>query len=376
MSLSAIIPTLKAVSALQAAQGPSEIMPGSESDCDSLDSGLETGNSNLETSENGFLESEETDSATESLSKREVSESPLSDLSEEIYQNAAVLKSASMMTPVTNTIEKYEFGLNDEEEVSAEERVNDAGDPFEAVSFQDLEVFDKPTEPAKKSWGVRRENLAQSQLQRSLNPTEEKIAKEIRELKEREEELVRAREEKPISLSSEESQDASPPPSLLSQEVESVSEKKFNPNLYRPVILSPRPGIMQSFIANRGKVTAFKKADTVVQLRKPQVYKSVPKVSPPVCSSATRQTPGNVLDKIQAELAETKRREEELRRARRDMFRSQPDLSKVMEDVAGESGENFSESDVEDDTPSLMHTRGKSALISVWERRIQCEKAV
>ena len=44
-------------------------------------------------------------------------------------------------------------------------------------------MFDKPTEPAKKSWGVRRENLAQSQLQRSLNPTEEKIAKEIRELK-------------------------------------------------------------------------------------------------------------------------------------------------------------------------------------------------
>ena len=45
-------------------------------------------------------------------------------------------------------------------------------------------------------------------------------------------------------------------------------------------------------------------------------------------SSVTRQSPGNVLDKIQAELAETKRREEELRRARREMFRSQPDLSK------------------------------------------------
>ena len=54
-------------------------MPGSESDCDSLDSGLETGNSNLETSEN-FLESEETDSATESFGKPEVSQSPLSDL--------------------------------------------------------------------------------------------------------------------------------------------------------------------------------------------------------------------------------------------------------------------------------------------------------
>ena len=61
---------------------------------------------------------------------------------------------------------------------------------------QDLEVFEKPSEPVKKSWGVRRESLSQSQLQRTNNPTEEKIAKEIRELKEREEELIRAREKK------------------------------------------------------------------------------------------------------------------------------------------------------------------------------------
>ena len=61
----------------------------------------------------------------------------------------------------------------------------------------------------------------------------------------------------------------------------------------------------------------------------------------------TRQTPGNVLDKIQAELAETKRREEELRRARRDLVRSQPDLTKLQEMNEQESGENYSESDVE-----------------------------
>ena len=54
----------------------------------------------------------------------------------------------------------------------------------------------------------------------------------------------------------------------------------------------------------------------------------MPKVSPPVSSSGLRQT-GNVLDKIQAELAETKRREEELRRQRRSMTRSQPDLSNI-----------------------------------------------
>ena len=60
--------------------------------------------------------------------------------SESIYENAAVLKSASMMTPVTNTIEKYEFGQmseeEEEEEEEVEERVAQARDTFEAVSFQ------------------------------------------------------------------------------------------------------------------------------------------------------------------------------------------------------------------------------------------------
>ena len=77
----------------------------------------------------------------------------------------------------------------------------------------------------------------------------------------------------------------------------------------------------------------------------------MPKVSPPVGSSVTRQSPGNVLDKIQAELAETKRREDELRRARREMFRSQPDLSKVREDTGlaepDQTGDDQSESDIE-----------------------------
>ena len=77
----------------------------------------------------------------------------------------------------------------------------------------------------------------------------------------------------------------------------------------------------------------------------------MPKVSPPVGSSVTRQSPANVLDKIQAELAETKRREEELRKARREMFRSQPDLSRVREDTATtgpqDGGDNQSDSDIE-----------------------------
>ena len=112
-------------------------------------------------------------------------------------------------------------------------------------------------------------------------------------------------------------------------------------------------------------------------------------------SSGLRQT-GNVLDKIQAELAETKRREDELRRQRRSVARSQPDLSnldtreaEVVETEEVESGEEVSivctpihwqtvhmcTVQEEEETPSLVCTRGKSALISVWENRIQCEKA-
>ena len=79
---------------------------------------------------------------------------------------------------------------------------------------------------------------------------------------------------------------------------------------------------------------------------------AVPKVSPPAAVAAvSRPSQGQVLDKIQAELAETKRREDELRRARREMFRSQPDLGKVTEDTASteteEAADNQSDSDIE-----------------------------
>ena len=48
----------------------------------------------------------------------------------------------------------------------------------------------------KKSWGVRREmGTALDRVERSANPIEEIIAKDIRELKEREEELIRLREQ-------------------------------------------------------------------------------------------------------------------------------------------------------------------------------------
>merc|ERR550532_766909 len=93
-----------------------------------------------------------------------------------------------------------------EVEVEVEERVAEEGHTFEAVSFQDLEVFEAPSEPVKKSWGVRRENLSQSQLQRTNNPTEEKIAKEIRELKEREEELGSEERESVTESASEDEQ--------------------------------------------------------------------------------------------------------------------------------------------------------------------------
>lgn len=62
------------------------------------------------------------------------------------------------------------------------------------MSRQDIENFESG--PVKKSWGVRHEMGASlTRVERSANPTEEIIAKEIRELKEREEELARLREQ-------------------------------------------------------------------------------------------------------------------------------------------------------------------------------------
>lgn len=359
-----------------------------ESDCESIDSGLETGNSNLETSENGFMEGD-TDSISDGFDKRDTSGTyDLENLehSESIYENAAVLKSTNFGKPISSTLEKYEFGQNEDA------RSDSLGDESnESVVFQDIEDFDKPASEVDSktiSWGVRIGNFPQSPSPRNNNPTEDKIAKEIRELKEREDELIRLRE-------AATTQNTPPPPSptpspevpvIISQTTPKSStaklpgpSDKFNPALYRPVIVPPRPRIMQDFIANGGKVTAFTQPDnTVIQLRKPQVHKSMPKVSPPV--GTVRQSTGSVLDKIQAELAETKKREDELRKSRRDMFRSQPDLSKMLEKEKSNETGQMEDSDqlVDSDNeepPSLMHTRGKSSLISVWESRIQCEKA-
>jgi len=424
MRLSEIIPTLNAVSKLQLQAQQQSAM--NDSDCESLDSGLETGNSGLETSENGFVTNVDTDSVTDNEDdKNDSAESNLSDFSEGIYENAAILKSTNMsIAAEISTLEKYEFGnetinnstddFNEEDEEEIEEPAGDDLDSdsdikTEPVSFQDIENFESPpVESIKKSWGVRQDSVSlRESSERSSNPTEEKIAKEIRELKEREEELARLREEQQSAASvNTDTDDASSevsevvsekiieeekPVKITSNNIKPISSNnnnssKFNPAHYGPCIMPSRPkaGIMQNFINNKGKVNAFKTTDTIVTLRKPQVYKSVPKVSPPVGSTMTRRD-GNVIDKIQAELAETKRREDELRRQRRDMFRSQPDLRSIEDRVVeGENLENngnlaeysgSSDAEEEEDAPSMVCTRGKSALISVWENRIQCEKA-
>merc|ERR1712037_288496 len=111
-------------------------------------------------------------------------------------------------------------------------------------------------------------------------------------------------------------------PQLQVQEKPRPSEK-FNPSNYRP-LLAPggvRPRIMEDFISNGGRVTAFAPQDhakELVTLRKPTVYKSVPKVQAP--TALARQPTGTVLDKIQAELAETRRREDELKRSRKQQL--------------------------------------------------------
>merc|ERR1712106_978002 len=181
---------------------------------------------------------------------------------------------------------------------------------------------------------------------RASNPTEDKIAKEIREMKEREEELARrwqelqetkgdeltieVHEEKEETVKEERKASSESKPSPVSPTIQ-IPSSKFNPSNYRPVIVPPRPRIMEDFLANKGKVTAFtpREETTVITLRRPQVHKSMPKVSPPV--GTVRAPTGSVLDKIQAELAETKMREDELRRRRKDMSRSQPDLNKILE---------------------------------------------
>merc|ERR1719499_2541643 len=137
----------------------------------------------------------------------------------------------------------------------------------------------------------------------------------------------------PTIKSSSPSPSHAPPHHHVVQEKPKSSEK-FNPSNYRP-LLPPggaRPRIMEDFISNGGRVTAFAPPDPakeLVTLRKPTVHKSVPKVQAP--TALARQPTGTVLDKIQAELAETRRREEELKRSRRQQLsRSQPDLTKVL----------------------------------------------
>ena len=66
------------------------------------------------------------------------------------------------------------------------------------------------------------------------------------------------------------------------------------------------------------------------------------------------------------------------------MCRSQPDLSRLVREEEEEGEQEVAEEleeemvveqeEEEDETPSLLHTRGKSGLISVWENRIQSEK--
>lgn len=73
------------------------------------------------------------------------------------------------------------------------------------------------------SWGVRKPSLVNTHSQqpalRPANPTEDKIAREIRELKEREEELVRLRDSP-----------APAPPSALEPPLQTPAAKPADPN--------------------------------------------------------------------------------------------------------------------------------------------------
>ena len=154
-----------------------------------------------------------------------------------IYENTAALKSNAYLTPVTTAIEKYQFGGHEEEdededddnagenkeedEEDEEEEEEDEDDDEEknsegvAVPFPPLDLTNSNSDGVERSssklWGVRSHGGANGllgpqvnispvierpsnfilsfsmifpQVVRTSNPTEDKIAKEIRWLKE------------------------------------------------------------------------------------------------------------------------------------------------------------------------------------------------
>merc|ERR1711936_23889 len=227
--------------------------PGMDSDCDtdsvqsehsahSVDSGLEeSGHSNLEV-DGGRVSGEL------------------------IYENTTALKSNAYLTPVTTAIEKYQFGGHEVED--DDENDEDAGEEkeeeVEEVEEDDKEDSDGVAVPfppldlnsshgveraSSKLWGVRRDlganGLLGSQVIRTSNPTEDKIAKEIRELKEREEELLRRREmsRSPQSSIPTPTLTSAPPTKLSSPAKSSPSTKTSSPS---PAMATPSPVLPQT----------------------------------------------------------------------------------------------------------------------------------
>merc|ERR1711971_167033 len=98
----------------------------SEDDCISLDSGLETSGQTLE--------------------------------SESIYENAAVLKSTNLVKSVTPTLEKYQFGLNEDFE------------HFTVADSDEVDDLDKVVVTGGDrgvTWGVRTSHSPPQQVMRT-----------------------------------------------------------------------------------------------------------------------------------------------------------------------------------------------------------------
>lgn len=123
-------------------------------------------------------------------------------MGELIYENTSALKSNAYLTPVTTAIEKYQFGGHAEEEEEEEEdhdAVEKSDDEEEeeekqdsdeeGVLFPPLDLTSNNSHQGERSsnklWGVRSHGGAANgllgpQVVRTSNPTEDKIAKEIR----------------------------------------------------------------------------------------------------------------------------------------------------------------------------------------------------
>ncbi|XP_046684035.1 nascent polypeptide-associated complex subunit alpha, muscle-specific form-like isoform X1 [Homalodisca vitripennis] len=274
-----------------------------------------------------------------------------------------------------------------------------------------------PAEPEKKVEPVRRAANTR------VSPATQRVQQEIEQATEREKELKRwtsekevapvERKLKPTTLNIEFNNKDSPPPPLQSPRTPVMKSAGASPKIY---IQNPQQkGLMKRFLASRGKMGSTPRLSptsaTMPPLRSPAISPSSLLTEPFISFTSVVQSkekgeepinlgtrPGykSAEDKIQNELREMRRREEELRQQRRTSLysaRSQPDLLNIdneplepepssLEDEptrlpnmsklrSALSVQNLLDVGMEDKPAPRRLPKKKSALIEQWESRIK-----